>query len=203
MILIPGHAAPPFGRRRVAGAALALFVAFAACSGDAEEATDQGGGGSDPNLPDIVAEGITVTLAAESRQEGELFVVTADFTVTNTTEGPVFMEDVTGRRSAQRDGATLRTRYGDFARRSNSGGDAPLPPHEGIILDAGASVSGETGHGASYGELPTPTEMEVCIEILTNEDDFYVADDGDAQARRVTISEPVVACSGVVPIVAG
>lgn len=179
------------GRRATSTICVAAAVLSACGDAHVEESTGA----------DVPAEGVTVQLTATARQDGDVLEVTLRFSVSNATDAAVFVPDVSnGGPPAQLDGTTLLVRYdrpvGDP---SSSGGDAPLPPTDGLVLEAGASLSGEAVDREVFPEGRSPTEADVCIEILA--DGFTVDEDGLASAPYRRPGEPAaVACSGPVPL---
>lgn len=167
--------------------------------GDDAGPGDTGPGQEAATAADIEAAGIVVDLDATARQDGDEVTVTFDFTVTNTTDEPVLVDDLTHPRQAQLDGTTLRARYRlPFGDPSSSGGDA-LPLLDGTVLDAGATLAGAMSDGSRYRGVDPPTSAEICIEVRV--DGFTIEADGTAVAPYRQADEAAnVACSGPVPL---
>lgn len=199
----------------VVGAVVLATASLGGCSDDESGTIDERTEGSrvdadaddderdGENVDEVEADGVTVALTPTSRQDGERFEVTFSFTVTNATTTAVFVPEVTGGGGGQLDGTTLRVRYArPVGDPSSSGGDSPLPPTDGLVLDAGATLEGETTDGSRYDGIAPPTTAEVCVEVLA--DGFDAVGDGTATAPYRHPDEPAtVACSGPVPLATG
>jgi len=197
-------------RPGIATVALVVLAALAVGCGDdvpgtADEGDEVGGDDTGPDdqeaatVADIETDDIVVNLDATARQDDEDVTVTFDFTVTNTTDEPVLIDDITDARQAQLDDTVLRARYRLPFGDPSSGGGGALPMLDGTVLDAGATLGGTMSDRSRYREVDPPTSAEICIEVRV--DGFTVEADGTAVAPyRQADEAATVACSGPVPL---
>jgi hypothetical protein len=163
-----------------------------ACGDDGEGGggggdSGDGGGDAEPELQP--AEGVTAEASPVVAGDD----VTFDVTLTNSGEEPVGVVDPQeGGRLGDLDGGAVRLSLLRASADPSGDGEA-LPPDDGLYLRPGASTTG-TAHVIGGWDEPLPAEVEVCVEVVT-EDVSPDGDDGATFPYRRSDEPATVACT--------